>query len=122
MNSTDLIQENETTDKYCQRDPELDIGGDGSKQVAGNAVHRIRQYRTPLKSIAEFALRHLRGAEGGSQRGRRIGRGWVRRSRFWTEAGDTESNCPEGGDGKCTFGTSPSRALAVTLPHAGFCQ
>jgi hypothetical protein len=33
MDSTELIQEHETANKNDQRNPEMEVGGDGAKQI-----------------------------------------------------------------------------------------
>ena len=35
MSSTELVQEHETANQDDQRNPEVDVGGDGARKIAG---------------------------------------------------------------------------------------
>jgi hypothetical protein len=52
VSSTEFIQKEEAAEKYGERDPEVEVGGDGAKHVAGS-VGRARRHCSLGIELAE---------------------------------------------------------------------
>jgi hypothetical protein len=44
LNSTQLIQKEDSAEEYAQGNPEMNVGCDCAKQIAGSRVGWVRQY------------------------------------------------------------------------------
>jgi len=44
LNSTQLIQKEDSAEEYAQRNPEMNVGCDRAEQIAGSRVGGVRQY------------------------------------------------------------------------------
>jgi len=66
LSSTEFIQKEEAAEKNDQRNPEVEVGGDGAEHVAGTVVFAGRHCRLRM-GLLNLGC-HLRGRSGESQR------------------------------------------------------
>jgi hypothetical protein len=55
VNSTELIQEYKAGEKHAERDPEMNVGEDGAKQIAGS-VGLAQRHSSLGMEIAESGV------------------------------------------------------------------
>jgi hypothetical protein len=44
LKSTQLIQKEDSAEEHAEGNPEMNVGGDGTAQIAGSGVGWVRQY------------------------------------------------------------------------------
>jgi hypothetical protein len=44
LNSTQLIQKEDSAEEYAEGNPKMNVGRDGTEQIAGTKVDWVRQY------------------------------------------------------------------------------
>jgi len=55
--SAEVIQKQEAADEYSKRNPEVDVGGDYAKQIAGSGdVGGVRQYFNLQNAVRESGV------------------------------------------------------------------
>jgi hypothetical protein len=55
--SAEFIQKHEAAHEDCERNPEMDVGGDHAKKIAGSGeVGRVRQYFNLQNAVLESGV------------------------------------------------------------------